>query len=316
MEINYKKIEEIINLSSYKANGSITEKDNGYLLADLFPNSEIFWKNFIVPFTNRIDDSIADEAKLIESRDDVSVELYDIGSFHYTIFHNFLYAYAALYHSQRQASYFENFYTHLVTICDCAEEFLILVHRLVLECTQTESELLQNLSEIGFLEICRKWYTKNYSKLHELYLAKGKYKPISIPTRPIMLLEEYFDNSTEWQNYFAFSKVLKQYRNVIVHHYTIAFFIGSDGIHYVPRKDKISEYKRWKDLDKAKYDTAKLQTDFISRDFQMEQDLHELQSILQKLWKKPIEDMTKLFHIDKNDVLFKKYNIILTQNGT
>ena len=310
MEISFKKLEEIINLSSYKTNGSGTEKNVGYLLADLFPNSEVFWKKFIIPFTNRIDDSITDEAKSIESRDGVSVELYDIGSFHYTVFHNFLYAYAALYHKQRQTSYFENFYTHLSTICDCAEEFLVLIHRLLLECNQSESNLLQELSEDDFLEICKKWYTKNYSTLYELYLSKGKYKPISIPTR-LSLIKEYFENSDAWQNYYTFSKVLKQYRNIIVHHYTIAFFIGDDGIHYVPKKEKIAEYKRWKDLDKAKNDPMKLQSDFISRDFQMSQDLSTLQSLLQDLWNKPIADMTKLFQ-EKNQVLFKKYNIVLT----
>lgn len=310
MEITFQRIQDIVNLSSYQTNGTSTEKNMGYLLADIFPNSEIFWKNFIVPFTNRIDISITDEEKSIESRDNVSEELYDIGSFHYTIFHNFLYAYAALYNEQRQASYFENFYTHLVTICDCAEEFLILIHRVLLECDQTECEILQKLSEDDFLERCKKWYIKEYPKIYEHYLKKGKYKPISIPTR-ISLIEDYFQNSIEWQSYHNFSKVLKQYRNVIVHHYTIAFFIGSDGNHYVPRKENIADYKRWKDLDKAKNDIVKFQNDFVIRELQMEQDLRTLQSLLQGLWQKPIRDMNRLFYIDKNALLYKKYNIEL-----
>jgi len=119
MNITFEKLQHIISESSYSINGSETEKSHGYILSESFPNSEIFWKNFIVPATNRINECVTDDLKKITSRNEVSETLQEIGSFHYSIFHNFIYAHASLHY--KQVSYFENFYTHLGTICDWVE---------------------------------------------------------------------------------------------------------------------------------------------------------------------------------------------------
>lgn len=309
METSTETLKDIIASSSYSKNGSETEKAHGYILSELFPNSETFWKTFIVPLTNRIDNTITDYQKSITPRDGVAQVLQDIGSFHYTIFHNFIFAHAALHY--RQPSFFENFYTHLSTICDCVEEFLIILYFIILECKNLTSSALHTLSKEQFNEVANSWYDNHYSALFENYLSKGKYTKIEIFPRGTAL-EEYFKGVPAWKNYFRFSQGIKQYWNVIVHHYTIAFFIDTEGHHHVPKKEVIKEYKRWTDLDKAKNNPSKFESDFIIREVQMVQDLNQMKTVLQALWEKPIKDMTELFLIEKNDTLLSKYNLKFT----
>ena len=308
MEIRFSLLEEIVSESSYKVNGSETEKNHGKILEALFPNSEIFWKKFIVPLTHRIDSSISDYHKSITPRNGVAENLREIGSFHYSILHNFIYAQASLHF--KQPSYFENFYTHLGTICDCVEEFLIHVYYILLECENKKSQILQHCTKEDFIEIAKTWYDENYSKLFDVYLSKGKNTRITLPTK-FFVLDEYFGGLKEWKEYKTYSNKIRQYRNVIVHNYTLAFIIDSQGQHYVPKKEKISEYRRWTDPDKAVNNPALLQSDFVLRDKQMVEDLDQMKLVLQNLWKKPISDMNQLFYIDKNESLLKKYNLRL-----
>ena len=58
MEIGFGQLQKIIALSNYDFNGASTEKESRHYLTESIPNSEYFWKQFIVPLTNRINDNI------------------------------------------------------------------------------------------------------------------------------------------------------------------------------------------------------------------------------------------------------------------
>ena len=309
MEISFDNLQSLVSLSSYSTNGSPTERSHGIILSEDFPNSEIFWKTFIVPLTNRIDETITDYQQSLHPRKGTDERLHAIGSFHYSIFHNFIYAHEAL--NLRQSSFFENFYTHLGTICDCVEEFLIHLYFIILECKGAQSKSLQNLSQQEFIEIAKTWYETNYPTLHEHYLSKGKTTKITIPAREYVLTE-YFGKLPEWKKYVTFTQKVKQYRNVIVHNHTVAFLMDNNGINYVPKKEKISEYRKWADNNKAIEHPEKFATDFIVRETLMNQDLKEMKVVLHNLWKKPIEDMRELLFVEKNQTLLSKYDLKIT----
>ena len=82
-------------------------------------------------------------------------------------------------------------------------------------------------------------------------------------------------------------------------------------IHYVPKKEKISEYKKWTDNNKAIENPAKFQSDFIIREPLMNEDLQQMKIVLQNLWAKPINDMNNLLFVEKNETLLRKYDLIL-----
>lgn len=306
MKVPYDDLKKLIEASSYGLSGDASERQHGYILADCFPNSEKFWKHFIVPFTNRINLGNIDPSQIIHVREGTSKDLHDIGSFHYSIFYNLLLAHLAL--TTKHSSYFESFYTHLGSICDSVEEFLIKVYFIIQECEKTKSEVLEKLSKESFLQLAGEWYDENYNKVYEYYLSVGKPPPIRLPMRS-SVLEEYFKKSIDWKNYKRFSQKIREYRNVIVHNFQIAFILFPNGVSYVPKKECIGKYKKWDDVFTGAKDPNKFKQDFIQRELQMTHDLKDMMIILNNLWEKPITDMSKLFFIDKNQILLAKYNL-------
>ncbi len=309
MEIEFNKFKHLIDETTFDNSGASTEKEYGVIITDWFPNCEKFWKYIIVPWTNRIDETIPrdDFDRITDCRINISHELNELGSFHYSIFQNLFYAYFNF--KQMHFSYFEDFYVHLVSACDSAEEVIHILYLLILECTGKSSKILGSMSEDEFVEnYARVWYKKNYSNLYNHYLKKGKGISIKLPHRE-SLLNEYFDNSDAWKNYYSLSTLIKRYRNVIIHGYTIASVIDSTGNHLVPKKEKIQDYRKWKQVQNVISDSVIIKNDFISRTEQMQSDFVELKKSLNELWQKPISDMLQLLYEEKNEKLLKKYNL-------
>ena len=123
------------------------------------------------------------------------------------------------------------------------------------------------------------------------------------------VLEEYFGKIPAWKSYKRFSQKIREYRNVIVHNYQIAFVQFPNGISYVPKKENIKKYKKWNEVFTGANDLEIFQRDFINRDEQMTQDLHDMMISLNNLWVKPIEDMFELMFTEKNKILLAKYDI-------
>lgn len=304
LEISVDKLKAIIAATTFASGGEASEMQYGYLLADQFPNAEKFWRYFIVPFTNRIQPGLTDLNQLIHVRANTAAELHDIGSFHYSIFYNFLLAQQAL--TTKHSSFFESFYTHLGSLCDSVEELLIKIYLLSLECTDTHSETLEKLTKEDFLTLASEWYDLNYHNVYQHYLSVGKPPPLRLPMRS-SVLEEYFGKSAPWKNYKRLSQRIREYRNVIVHNYQIAFIHYGNGISYIPKKERIHDYKKWNQVFAGAADPKTFERDFIRRELQMMRDLEEVTKSLNELWKKPIFDMEKLLYTDRNEKLLAKY---------
>lgn len=302
------KIENIISKTHFANDGDSYERLYWTFFKERFPNCETFWRYFVVLFTKRIEIEIKDTNERIRPREGISEDIKDMASFHYSMFLNLIYSYDHL--QNFRLSSFEDFYTHLGSACDLAEEFLLKVYLLILECRDQESKILQELEKEDFLKIAGGWYDDNYSKVYENYLKKGKPAPIKLPSRK-NILDEYFEDQEDWREYKRYSQKIREYRNIVVHDIQIGKIITIGGIPLVPKKEKIQNYKKWSYVFAAQQDIQKLKNDFINMKEQMILDIGNLEIILNKLWNKPINDLRMLFK-DKNKILSEKYNIDLT----
>lgn len=309
LKIALEKINDIVSNSSYANEGDSYERRYSELFKDEFPNTEIFWKYFVVPSTNRIDKLITNPEERIRHREGISNDIKDLGALHYSMFMNLIYANHQLEHFE--LSSFENFYTHLGTTCDLAEEVLMGAYFLILECTNRSCQVLQELSKDEFLRIAATWYECNYKKIYEHYLKKGKPPPFKLPSGS-NVLEEYYANEQSWKQYKGFSQRIREYRNVIVHNIQIArIFTSPTGV-VVPRKEKIQTYKKWSFVFAVRGNSKKIAEDFIDMKEQMNLDIVNLMKALNDLWVKPLGDLKKLFYEDRNERLMEKYNIELS----
>lgn len=303
LKIDINSLKSITNGFSYKSNGDYHEIQRGHLVTDLFPNSEIFWKSFITPMTNRVEPNITNHNYKIRARLNISTDIVDLSIIHYSVVLNLVYASTCL--TTKHLSYFENFYAHLGSVCDLAEEFVTSLYFVTLECEEKETEVLQRLSKTKYLKLASEWYDKHYSSAFTHYLSKGKTAPFKILGRT-NILDEYFGNEKAWKDYNKLALQIRTYRNVIVHNTQIGSHITPQGI-YVPKKARIGDYKKWHQVFSVNQD--KFQKDFVERDSQMTQDLNELKAVLNNLWFKPIQHFDNLMYSDINERLLKKYNI-------
>jgi len=209
------EVETIINKTYFHNDGDDSEKEWWTFFKERFPNCENFWRHSIVPFTNRVDPKATNPR--VHARDDVSEDIKAMGTFHYSTLKKLIYAYDHL--QNFGMSSFEDFYI-MASACDCAEEFLLRVYLLTLECRGEQSYILQKLKKDDFLRLAGDWYDKNYSNAYENYLKKGKFLSITFPGIK-NILKEYFDNSREWKEYNKYSQKIREYRNAIVHNVQI-----------------------------------------------------------------------------------------------
>lgn len=301
-------IEDIISKTHFANDGDIYERVYWTFFKERFPNCETFWRYFVVPFTKRIEIEIKDPNERIRPREGISEDIKDVASFHYSMFLNLIYSYDHL--QNFRLSSFEDFYTHLGSACDLAEEFLLKTYLLILECRCQKSVILQHLKKEDFLKLAEDWYDHNYLKVYENYLKKGKPPPIKLPSRQD-ILDEYFQGLENWKEYKRHTQKVREYRNIIVHDVQIGKIISLGGVPLVPKKEKIQDYKKWSYVFAVQQDIQKLKNDFINMKEQMILDIGSLEIILNNLWIKPISDLRKLFFDDKNKILLKKYNIDL-----
>jgi hypothetical protein len=286
---------------SFRDYGDFYERKFYNLILDDFPKIEIFWRDFITIMTNRVVSSSTED--VIRARSGVGKEIVDISIIHYSVYMNLVYAKNCL--INKQLSYFENFYTHLGSVCDLVEEFVICVYFLQLKCNQKEPEVLTRLSKRKFQDISSNWFDENYSKIYTHYLSKGKYYCCEIVGRS-NIVEEYFKGFNEYKEYKRFSLALREYRNVIVHNTQIGtHHIGNDV--FIPKMGKIKDYKKWYKVFEVSKE--KFQTDFVERDSQMYDSFQSLIKILNNLWDMPIFTMNELLYNEKNKELLEIYQI-------
>lgn len=299
------------NLSqlSFKKNGDTFELHYGDSIIQHFPNCEKYWKNFIVPLTYRIEPDPKDIENIIRFRPSIDLRLQNLSNIHYCTFLNLIFAYEDL--ESRRLSYLGDFYIHLGTTCDLVEAFLEKWYLLLLECRGQTTEILQGLSRDGFLHIAGKLYDKQYAKLYENYLSKGKSRPLHLPGRTNIIqecIEQYFKQPDIWKEYFNFSKTIREFRNVIAHDLQISTIISDKGT-LIPKPILIQTYRTWHEVGEASKNLEKVEQDFVPARSQMRSDLENLQKIVNNLWTILLKEIESEFYSSERKQLREMYQI-------
>ncbi|THU39755.1 hypothetical protein FAM09_14790 [Niastella caeni] len=306
LQTTLQALSDLTKTFTYKTIGDKYETAYGDIVIDNFKNSELFWQRFVTPITKRIDSAVINPNDKIRPRQNISLDLQELSSIHYSVFLNLVYAGQCL--TNKHFSYFENFYAHLGSACDLAEEFLTQLYFISLECEEKQTTVLEKLSKGKFLDIAKDWYDKYYASTYQHYLSKGKTAPIKLISRA-NILDEYFSKSKEWKEYSTTALQIRTYRNVVVHNTQIASIWEGNQV-FVPKKTKIQNYKKWYQVFSVKQD--RFPHDFIDRDQQMHNDFVELKEKLNALWEKPLKHFETLVFVDKNKKLLNKYDIEYT----
>jgi hypothetical protein len=299
--IDFKKIEEILSKSTFANAGDGCEKNNYKNIIDKFPNSQEFWRLFVIPATERIYSS-----KSIKHRVEVCSDIKDIICLHYSIFVNLVCANKHL--ENQDICSFEDFYSHVGTVVDLVDKFLLNIYLLILKCNNQSYDPPKKHSKDEFLGEAVKWFDKKYDKYYEYYIANGKIGPQFI-FRTASVLDEYFNKLTAWKRYSTFKDEIKQYRNYIVHNIRMGRIKEDPDTDCVPKKKKIKKYKRWSEIEAALADQKIRENDFVKKEEQMKQDFQDIKEKLNLLWEKPIADLNKLLYEEKNKKLLAEYSL-------
>ncbi len=243
-----------------------------------------------------------------ERRDRIADDVWRVSYLNYSLFLNLTYASDHL--TLPLNSSFGDFYAHLGSVCDLAEDFLIAVYALASKCRNQPEPFRPPMTREAFLDIAGNWYDKDYPKLYEHYQKKGKMRPLYLPSRPI-ILEKYFGREDPaWKGYTSVADEIRPYRNKVVHDVAMGtVLVGAGKFHLVPRKAVIKDYGEMRPIQEAANDPERLQRDFVVREEQMIVDLRSVQAALNGVWEKPIADLSALLYEERNTILLQKYDL-------
>lgn len=310
MIISVNNLKEFCVNLSLSNDGDGNEKRYASLVVDQFPNYEVFWKYLVVPATKRIEIDDRADPERIRRRQGLSNDIFDMMAAHYSVFINLAYSQLHLEKYNEPAS-FEDFYIHLGSAFDLAEEFLQRIYFLLLDCADDSvCQVLERLTRGDFLEMAGDWYDRNYKSIYETYLRKGKPDWLRLPcSRDV--LDEYYGNDLAWLEYKRYSQLVRQYRNVIVHSPQMGFInaLDSNGnvIRLVPKIDRVQDYRKWSDFFTAMDNMDEHIRDFVEIREGMGVDATRSKDILDLLWQKPIRDMMSILYEQKNKSILGKY---------
>ena len=295
---------------SFKDHGDSYEQQFGSFTIKDFPNCQKYWQTFVVPITKRIEGYPNSLSPDIHFRQSIDAQLQDISNIHYSAFLNFVYAHVHL--EVKMLSSLEDFYVHLGSACDLIEAFFEKWYLLLLKCRGESTKILQSLSRDEFLKLAGDWYDKRYAALFEYYISKGKSPVLRLPTRENMFkecMEQYFRQAVIWKEYEDHSRVIREFRNVVVHDVQVGRLIVNGTEIFIPKPTVIQNYRTWREVAAASNDINQITHDFSPLSQQLKSDLEKLESIANRLWETVLKELEVEFYSPERNGLREMYQI-------
>ncbi len=314
MRLNPTTLPQYLQYASHKEHGDHFEREYGHFLSGDFPNCELFWRKFVVPFTKRMEGYPDQIAQSTDIRQGIDPRVEDIANSHYSMFLNLIFAHLHL--ETKMLSSLESIYTHLGSTCDLAEMTIEKWYFLFLKCQGKETKALQGLSRDEFLEKAGRWYDEKYPNLYQYYLSRGKIPPLDLISSGDILAEYLGKTSACRKDYAAHSQSIRQFRNVIVHDVRVARIIDEIlGKTLIPKPHVIAKYRSWRNVLAVVSNKERIDADFVEQYQQAKEDLATLERILNDVWETLIKDFEGGFYSADSDALRKMYDIEFSSDG-
>jgi hypothetical protein len=308
MQVDPDTFRDCLEQATFDNCGDKFEQKYGHYVADTFPNCERFWRLFVIPMTQRIEEYPGLNCGDIRPREGAHPVLQDIASAHYSMFLNLVFAHLHLEQLDSQLYSHEDFYVHLATACELADRVLGLVHLTLLDCRGQQSEKFRELDQEEFLERALDWFEDEYEDPVSLYFQKGFVPWLRLHSRDD-LVEEYLGQSDVRKQYVTLRQNIRQFRNVIVHDVRVGRIRASDEITVVPKPKHVPKYRAWRDVEKAADNPQKVEKHFADPLEQAVEDIRSIESILNEIWEKLIEDLLDEFYSDARDDLRQMFDV-------
>lgn len=317
LTLNGTKLRELVDHMRWGSLGDEVEARYGFVLDAAFPNMQRFWQLFVAPLTERIEFVwgvlTLSKSGHVAFRPGIDERLEDMSSLHYSAFCHLVHAHEHLRRldaGEALPSWLEDVYVHLVSVSDLAKEFVGLIHLLLLQAGGAPSHVLSELTLADVLERAKTWYKKEYPRLYSLFARKGNFPPVRlIDTGDLM--REFLSRAKQeelWQRFNELDTGLRQLRNQIVHNIIIGK-LKVGGRDYIPRPDRITQYRHSRQLRPAYSDAALRARDFVPSADQARQDLESLERTLNEVWDVVIAQLEPMLYTGDNEFLRDLYRL-------
>jgi len=311
--LDVKKEEYIAWLAknSFAADGDYYEQKYHKSVLDTFPRNEEFWRCFVVPLTNRIEQGNKDHS--IHFRDGVDDLLQYVSGASYSLFVHLAVA-------QEQSSNWTDFsldgvYARLASSLDVFEELAIRLHLMMNEFEGVQSKLVQELTLEEFLKIAEENYKTEYPNIYKYYISNGKKpKPLNIPTGP-NILKECFNEKLKSSGYNKLAQRIRPYRNAIIHDVRLGSLKDGGGKIWIPKAEAVSQYRRWSQIDAVKDDHVKVQKEFCEVQKQCADEVRSAKETFNELYGDLLNRFNTLFYLEGASEFREYFGVHFIQDG-
>jgi hypothetical protein len=303
---------------SFEHDGDLFERAHHAEAKTQLPNMETFWRQFVVPLTNRLTGE--GSGSKIRFRDGVDPLLQYICGANYSLFVHLVSARNAV--TEWNSLSLDSVFTRLASSCDVFEVLAIKLHVLLCECASQKSQTVDDLTKEQFLKEAEKYYDEKYPSLKEHYLSIGKkVPPIYIPTKQ-SLFDEFLNGAVLRKKYHTTAGQIRSFRNAIVHDVRVGMLKAEDGRTLVPKPETISKYRNWFEVERASADPESVRRDFREVKEQCDHYIVELTHAINGLYGDILSKFSSEFYSEGRvhlrelfGVVFGPVNASIVQNS-
>lgn len=255
--------------------GDDQEKRYWSYLEPVFPNYELFWREFIIPLTNRPSN--------IRIRKDVDEKLERMAMAHYSAYYHLGRAYEILRERQYPLRDFGGeVLFHMGVAIDMVEELCFSIEGIKEQLDGTEAKMK---TEDDLVELAKKFFKKEYTRQFKNWIERHKPVSIRVHDKTSVLRQALSKHASGFR---GTAGEIRSLRNAVAHNPLIGQIVWDDQI-FIPRPENLGKYSLW---TKVFYEHDK--NDFLPLEKHLDACLRELSEKINFLWEHLISWMREL----------------------